>query len=85
MPLFEVLSTQEGGRLGRRGESGTAGTILNTTLLAPGSSLNSYCRRFRMALIRRKWITNRPTLRGWSPKYLEDTPSQTNLAHFSIK
>lgn len=34
---------EEGGRLGRRGESGTAATMLNTTLLAPGSSLNSYC------------------------------------------
>jgi hypothetical protein len=51
LSLVEVvgeLSTEEGGRLGRRGESGTAGTMLNTTLLAPGSSLNSYCKRFRI-------------------------------------
>ena len=52
--LVEVVAewiTEDKGRLGRRGESGTAGTMLKTTLFAPGSSSNSYCGWFFL----KKW------------------------------
>ena len=38
----ERTPTVDGGKFGRRGSSGTAGTTLNTTLFAPGNSSNSY-------------------------------------------
>lgn len=45
LSLIEVVTegnTEDRGRLGRRGERRTEGTMLNTRVLAPGSSSNSY-------------------------------------------
>ena len=65
--LIEVVvepSTEDGGRLGRRGERGTGGTVVNTTLLAPGSSLNSYGKTIQRYAVSRKMKKKKVSLTG---------------------